>query len=59
MSQKIPELEYLIDILKSLPGVGHKNATKWAYFLLNQNSQYIDVFVNRLKNAHTRIKRCT
>lgn len=58
MSQKIPELEHLIDILKSLPGVGHKNATKWAYFLLNQDSQYIDIFVNRLKNAHARIRRC-
>lgn len=58
MSHKIPELEYLIDVLKSLPGVGHKNATKWAYFLLNQNNQYIDIFVNRLKNAHTKIKHC-
>lgn len=58
MSQKIPELEHLIDILKSLPGVGHKNATKWAYFLLNQDSKYIDIFLNRLKNAHTKIKHC-
>lgn len=58
MSQKIPELEHLIDILKSLPGVGHKNATKWAYFLLNQDAQYIDIFSNRLKNAHTKIKHC-
>lgn len=58
MGHKPIEFEYLVDALKSLPGVGYKNATKWAYFLLEQDSNYVDLFINRLKNAHNKIKNC-
>lgn len=58
MGHKPIEFDYLVDALKSLPGVGYKNATKWAYFLLEQDSNYIDLFINRLKNAHNKIKNC-
>lgn len=58
MGHKPIEFDYLVDALKSLPGVGYKNATKWAYFLLEQDSSYVDLFINRLKNAHNKIKNC-
>lgn len=58
MGHKPIEFDYLVDALKSLPGVGYKNATKWAYFLLEQDSNYVDSFINRLKNAHNKIKNC-
>lgn len=58
MGHKPIEFDYLVDALKSLPGVGYKNATKWVYFLLEQDSSYVDLFINRLKNAHNKIKNC-
>lgn len=58
MVNKIEELEHLIDALKSLPGLGTKTATKWAHFLLNQDSVYITTFLSRIKNAYETIKYC-
>lgn len=52
------EFEYLVDALKSLPGVGTKNAKKWAYYLLNQDERYINDFVSRIKNAKQNIQYC-
>ncbi|MDE5617684.1 MAG: recombination protein RecR [Ureaplasma sp.] len=54
----IEELEYLIDSLKSLPGVGYKTAAKWAYFLINKDSHYINEFTRRIINAKNVIKYC-
>ncbi|MCV3728678.1 recombination mediator RecR [Ureaplasma miroungigenitalium] len=56
--QKPAEFELLVDALRSLPGVGTKNAKKWAFFLLKQDTKYIDDFVKRIKKAHTDIKHC-
>lgn len=53
------DFEYLVDALKSLPGVGTKNAKKWAFFLLNQDLKYINDFTKRIINAKTNIKKCT
>lgn len=54
----IEELEYLIDSLKSLPGVGYKTAAKWAYFLINKDQHYINEFTRRIINAKNTIKYC-
>ncbi len=54
----IEELEYLIDSLKSLPGVGYKTATKWAYFLINKDTRYINEFTHRIINAKNSIRYC-
>ncbi|MDE5651593.1 MAG: recombination protein RecR [Ureaplasma sp.] len=54
----IEELEYLIDSLKSLPGVGYKTAAKWAYFLINKDTHYINEFTRRIINAKNVIKYC-
>lgn len=43
--------EYLMDALKSLPGVGKKQAERIAYFLINQDQKYIDDFIERIQNA--------
>lgn len=59
MANKPIEFEYLIDTLKSLPGVGYKGAMKWAYFLLEQDERYIETFVNRVQNTYTKIKKCS
>lgn len=58
MNSNISELDLLIDAIKSLPGVGSKNAIKWAYFLLNQDSVYITTFLNRIKTAYESIQHC-
>lgn len=55
----IEELEYLIDSLKSLPGVGYKTAAKWAYFLINKDAHYINEFTHRILNAKNSIKYCS
>ncbi len=54
----IEELEYLIDSLKSLPGVGYKTAAKWAYFLINKDTHYINEFTHRIINAKNAIRYC-
>ncbi len=55
---KIPEFEHLVDAFKSLPGVGTKNAKKWAHYLLEQDKFYVDKFVNKITEAYSKIKRC-
>lgn len=55
---KPAEFEMLVDALRSLPGVGVKNAKRWAFFLLKQDERYINDFTKRIINAKERIKRC-
>ncbi|GHU31967.1 hypothetical protein FACS1894166_04390 [Bacilli bacterium] len=43
--------EYLMDALKSLPGVGKKQAERIAYFLINQDQKYINDFIERINNG--------
>ena len=53
------EFEHLVDALKSLPGVGTKNAKKWAYYLLNQDDKYVKDFTDRITNAKQKIITCS
>ncbi len=55
---KPQELAYLIDLFHSLPGVGLKNAKKFAYFVLRQDKQYVQQFIDRLNNACNKLKLC-
>lgn len=57
MSKPI-EFEMLVDALKSLPGVGTKNAKKWAFFLLAQDEKYINDFTKRILSAKQKIINC-
>ncbi|MDR0985795.1 MAG: recombination mediator RecR [Mycoplasmataceae bacterium] len=49
---------YLIDALKSLPGVGKKQAERIAYFLINKDEKYIDDLIQRIKNGKDNIHFC-
>ena len=55
---KPSEFEHLVDAFKSLPGVGSKNAKKWAYYIINQDKKYVSNFANRLIDAKDKIKLC-
>lgn len=52
------DFEYLVDAIKSLPSVGAKAAERIAYFLINQDDQYIRDFCDRITNAKAKIKYC-
>lgn len=51
-------LEYLIDALNALPTVGKKQATKIAYFLINQDDQFIESFIYRIQQALAKLHYC-
>ncbi|MDR3330276.1 MAG: recombination mediator RecR [Mycoplasmataceae bacterium] len=50
--------EYLVDALKSLPGVGKKHAERIAYFLMLKDDKYIQEFIERLRDSHEKIHFC-
>jgi recombination protein RecR len=50
--------EYLIDTLKSLPGIGNKQAERIAYFLIKKDSYYINKLISSINDAHEKIKFC-
>lgn len=50
--------EQLIDALKSLPGVGNKQAERIAYFLLQKDEYYINQLISSINNAHKNIRFC-
>jgi len=52
------KLEYLIDALKSLPGVGTKHATIIANFLVKKDQIYINEFIKRISEAKNSISFC-
>jgi recombination protein RecR len=50
--------EYLTDALKSLPGVGKKQAERIAYFLSLKDDKYISDLIERVHDAHEKIHFC-
>jgi recombination protein RecR len=50
--------EYLVDALKSLPGVGKKQAERIAYFLILKDEKYIKEFIERINESHLKIHFC-
>jgi len=55
---KPKEFEYLVDAIKSLPSIGNKAAERIAYFLINQDDQYITEFTRRILDAKNKIHYC-
>ena len=49
MKQNIQQFNYLVDAFKSLPGVGHKTAIKWTYFILKQDDMYINMMQQQMQ----------
>ncbi|NQY74666.1 MAG: recombination protein RecR [Candidatus Margulisbacteria bacterium] len=52
-------LSPLIDHLKKLPGVGHKSATRMAFYLLSMSSKEVDEFARVLVETKQNIRYCT
>jgi recombination protein RecR len=50
---------YLIDALKSLPGVTTKQAKNIAYFLINKDEFFIETFINRIRELKLHVNYCT
>ncbi|MDR2568303.1 MAG: recombination mediator RecR [Mycoplasmataceae bacterium] len=55
----VKTIEYLIDALKSLPGVGKKQAISIAYFLINQDDKYVEELIKRIRETKTNVFLCT
>lgn len=59
MINKPKDLELLIDAFKSLPSVGTKNATRYAYHIVKSDNLYINEFIKRITNAKNNLKYCS
>lgn len=51
-------LKNLIETLKYLPGVGEKTAERYAFSLLNQDEEKIELLANSIKDCKKKIKHC-
>lgn len=49
----------LIQQFRKFPGIGIKQAERFIYFLLQQNSNYITEFTNNISFFHKSMKRCS
>jgi len=52
-------LKELIDSLKYLPGVGEKTAERYAFSLINQDEEKVEVLSEAILKAKKDIKRCS
>lgn len=54
----IPPLEVLIEKFESLPGIGHKNAQRLAYHVLDMTHEDAESFSQAIMDAHDNIHYC-
>ncbi len=59
MANNVKSLERLIGAFMMLPGVGYKTAQRYAYSILNADSQEVTNLSQALVDAKTNIKFCT
>ena len=61
MIQELPSqiLENAVQSLASLPGVGRKTALKYALFLLKQDNETSNQFIDNINNLISNIQYCT
>jgi recombination protein RecR len=52
------DFDFLLDALKSLPGIGNKQAKNIAYFLINKDEKFISDLVERIKNIKNNLYFC-
>ena len=56
---KYPQaIEEIIEILKTLPGVGRRSAERMAFSMLKWDTDKLDILGNRLKTLHEKIGSC-
>lgn len=53
------ELERLAKLFMKLPGIGERQAKRFAYFILSQPQSYVDSFAQALKNAKSHSQTCS
>lgn len=49
----------LLESFKMLPGIGERTAERLAFFLINQDLEKTDFFSNSIKDAKTKIIKCS
>lgn len=54
----LESLDKLIEVFRSLPGVGYKTAQRYAYGILNMNENQVKTFADNMVNAKNSIKFC-
>ncbi len=59
MSYYSPSIERLIENFERLPSIGHKTATRLAFYMLNQNEEGINEFINSIVDAKKKLKYCS
>lgn len=59
MSYYSPSIERLIENFERLPSIGHKTATRLAFYMLNQNTEGINEFINSIVEAKKNLKYCS
>lgn len=52
-------LDDLIKVLKRLPGVGEKTATRYAFYILNAGKEEIQGLVRAMKDVKDRLRLCS
>lgn len=59
MSIYSPSIEKLIEGFEKLPSIGHKTATRLAFYMLNCPDSEVEDFVKAIQNARTNLKYCS
>ena len=59
MSYYSPTIERLIESFEKLPSIGHKTATRLAFYMLNQSKETTDEFINSIIEAKRNLKYCS
>ena len=55
----VPPLEGLVEKFESLPGIGHKNAQRLAYHILDMSREDAESFAAAIVEAHEKIHYCS
>lgn len=59
MSLYSPSIEKLIEGFEKLPSIGHKTATRLAFYMLNCSEEETNEFVSSIINAKKNLKYCS
>jgi len=54
-----PTIERLIENFEKLPSIGHKTATRLAFYMLNLNEESTNEFINAITEAKKNLKYCS
>ncbi len=59
MSYYSPSIEKLIESFEKLPSIGHKTATRLAFYMLNLNEESTKEFINSIIEAKKNLRYCS